>query len=220
MLNKKEITAILIVTLVLAFTISLIKTWNIFLYSLISIFLIIVINITAKKIASYYLESEIEIKLWELKRLGLLYFLDIHPFKKAHPEKEFKNPFPAGIFLPIIFIVVSLGYLKWMASLIFDVKPKTYRATKRHGLYNFSEMTEDHIGLIASAGILVNLIFGIIGYLINFPEFAKLNIYFAFFNMLPISDLDGNKIFFGNIVIWSFLAVLVLIGLGYIFLLI
>jgi hypothetical protein len=38
--------------------------------------------------------------------------------------------------------------------------------------------------------------------------------------MLPIADLDGNKIFFGSIVIWSFLAVLVLIGLGYIFLLV
>ncbi|MAH03893.1 hypothetical protein CMI39_03865 [Candidatus Pacearchaeota archaeon] len=208
MLNKKEITAILIVTLVLAFTISLIETWNIFLYSLISIFLIILINIIAKKVASFYLDSEIEIKLWEIKRYG---------FK---PKRYFKNPFPAGIFFPIIFLVLSLGSLKWMASLIFDVKPKTYRAAKRHGLYNFSEMTEDHIGLIASAGILVNLIFGLIGYLINFPEFAKLNIYYAFFNMLPISDLDGNKIFFGNIVIWSFLAVLILIGLGYIFLLV
>ncbi|MBT96626.1 hypothetical protein CMI49_00815 [Candidatus Pacearchaeota archaeon] len=208
MLNKKEITAILIVTLVLAFTISLMKTLNIFLYSLIAVFLIIIINIIAKKVASYYLDSEIEIKLWEIKRYG---------FK---PRRYFKNPFPAGIFLPIIFIIFSLGYFKWMASLIFDVKPKTYRAAKRHGLYNFSEMTEDHIGLIASAGILVNLIFGIIGYLINFPEFAKLNIYYAFFNMLPIADLDGNKIFFGSIVIWSFLAVLVLIGLGYIFLLV
>ncbi|MAG79023.1 hypothetical protein CMI40_01460 [Candidatus Pacearchaeota archaeon] len=208
MLNKKEIISILIVTLVLAFTISLIETWNIFLYSLISIFLIIIINIIAKKVASYYLDSEIEIKLWEIKRYG---------FK---PHKYFKNPFQAGIFLPIIFIVFSLGYLKWMASLVFDVKPKTYRAAKRHGLYSFSEITEDHMGFIAAVGIFANLFFAIIGYLIGFSEFGQLNIYFAFFNMLPISDLDGNKIFFGSLPLWSFLATLVLIGLGYIFLLV
>ena len=49
---------------------------------------------------------------------------------------------------------------------------------------------------------------------------GMINFWFAFFNMLPISELDGNKIFFGSIVFWSFLAILTLIGLGYAFLLI
>ena len=52
-----------------------------------------------------------------------------------------------------------------------------------------------------------------IGYLLGFTEFSKLSIYYALFNMFPISSLDGNKIFFGNIVLWSFLASLVVIGL-------
>ena len=76
-------------------------------------------------------------------------------------------------------------------------------------------MTERHIGLIAAAGIAMNLIAAIIGYIINQPEFAKLNIYFAFFNMLPLSDLDGNKILFGNKVLWSFLAIITIIGMFY-----
>ncbi|MBL7059296.1 hypothetical protein ISS08_02490, partial [Candidatus Pacearchaeota archaeon] len=96
-----------------------------------------------------------------------------------------------------------------------DVKAKVYRAAKRHGLYSFSEMTEYHLGLIAASGIFINLILAIIGYVIGFPLFAKLNIYYALFNMIPISDLDGNKIFFGSLVLWSFLAALTLIGLGY-----
>lgn len=208
MLNKKEIIAIAIITVILAFAISLVETWKIFLYALLAVFLVLIINIIAKKVASFYLDSEIEIKLWEIKKYGF----------KTH--NYFKKPFPAGAFLPIITTAFSFGYLTWMASLVFDVKPKKYRAAKRHGLYSFSEMTEQHIGLIAAAGIFANLIFAVIGYFIGFPDFARLNIYYAFFNILPISNLDGNKIFFGSLVLWSFLASIVLIFLGYTFLLI
>ena len=112
----------------------------------------------------------------------------------------------------VITTAFSFGYLTWMASLIFEVKPKIYRAAKRHGLYSFSEMTESHMGFIAAAGIFTNLIFAVTAYLAGFPDFARLNVYYACFNMLPISSLDGNKIFFGNIVLWSFLASLTLIG--------
>ena len=81
-------------------------------------------------------------------------------------------------------------------------------------------MTEYHIGVIAGWGILANLFFALIGYLIGFTEFARLNIYFAFFNIIPLSNLDGNKIFFGSFIFWSFLAILTIIGLGYAFFLI
>ena len=205
MLNKKEIIAIGLITLVLAFTISLIKSLEVFLYTLLTVFLVIIINILAKKIAGFYLGTDIEVKMWEIKRYGF----------KTH--RHFKRPFPAGAFFPIIVTFLSFGYLIWMASLIFDVKPNLYRKAKRHGLYTFSEMTEEHIGLTASIGVLTNLVFAIIGYLAGFPDFARLNIYYAFFNMLPLSNLDGNKIFFGSLVLWSFLASLVLIGLGYAF---
>tara|TARA_Y100000310_G_scaffold150995_1_gene150514 strand:+ start:5234 stop:5860 length:627 start_codon:yes stop_codon:yes gene_type:complete len=208
MINKNEIFSILLITLILAFTISLLNISETFLPVLISIFIIITANVFAKKIASYHLDSEIEIKLWEVKRYG---------FK---PTKYLKKSFPAGAFFPILITTFSFGYLKWMASLVFDVKPKIYRAAKRYGLYNFSEMTEYHIGLIAGSGIVINLFLAIIGYLIGFDEFSKLNIYYAFFNILPISDLDGNKIFFGSLILWSFLATIVLIGMSYVFLVI
>ena len=201
MLNKKEIVAITVTVLILAFTISLIKTWQIFLYTLFAVFIALIINIVAKKIMAFYLDSEIEIKLWEIKTYWF------------NPGKYFKKPFPAGVFLPIIVTALSFGYLIWMGCLIFDIKPKIYKAAKRHGLYKFSEITEFQTGLIASAGIFASLIFAIIGYFLNFPEFAKINIYYAFFNILPVSDLDGNKIFFGNLVLWSFLASIVLLGL-------
>ncbi len=208
MINKKEIAILLVITIILGFLISLIKTLEIFLYSLLAVFLVILINIFAKKIVSYYVDSEIEIKLWEMKRYG---------YKTHH---YFKKPFPIGAFLPILTTALSFGYIVWMACLVFDVKPKTYRAAKRHGLYSFSEMTEHHLALIAAAGIAANLVFAIMGYLIGLGDFARLNIYYAFFNMLPLSNLDGNKIFFGNLTLWSFLAAVVLIAVGYALLLV
>lgn len=208
MFRKSEIAPILATTIILAFAISLVRTLEIFLYTLLAIFLVLIINIVAKKIASYYLESEIEMKLWEARRFGY----------RTH--WHLKKPFPIGAALPIIVTALTFGYVTWMASLVFDVKPKIYRAAKRHGLYSFSEMTEWHIGLIAAAGVVANLFFAIIGYLLGFADFARLNIYFAFFSILPISELDGNKIFFGNLALWSFLAAITLIGVGYAILLV
>ena len=205
MFNKKEVITIGIISIILSFIFSFAKEINVFFSFFIAIFFIIFINSIAKKISSYYLDSEIEIRLWEVKRYG---------FK---PHKHFKRSFPSGIFFPLITALASLGYFVWMASIVFEVKPKIYRAAKRFGLYSFSEMTEYHIGLIAASGVLINLFFAIIGYLTGFSVFAKLSIFYAFFNIIPFSDLDGNKIFFGSVVLWSFLAALILIGLGYVF---
>ena len=205
MFNVKEISLIVLITIILAFALSVPDPRNT-LYLLVPMFFVIMANVLAKKVSSFYLDSEIEIKLWEIKRYG---------FK---PSKYFKRPFPAGAFIPIITSVLSFGYFIWLTGLVFEVKAKIYRAAKRFGLYSFSEMTEYHIGLIAAAGVLTNLFLAGIGYLINLDEFAKLNIYYAFFNLIPLSNLDGNKIFFGSIVLWSFLVALALIGLGYVFL--
>ncbi|MCH8945387.1 MAG: hypothetical protein IIA85_00495 [Nanoarchaeota archaeon] len=205
MFNKKEIAHILVIVLVLTFALTILRNLENFHFVLLSVFIVILVNISAKKIASHYLDSEIEVRIWEMKRFG---------FK---PNRHLKKPVPMGALLPLIFVGLTYGYLVWMASLVFEVKAKIHRAAKRYGLYTFSEMTEYHIGLIASAGIIANLIAAVIGYLAGYPKFAELAIYYSFFNMIPFSDLDGNKIFFGSMILWSFLASLVLIGLGYVF---
>lgn len=209
MFNKKEIYAIISAIIVISLAISFLEV-SILPRIVLSVFIILLVNILAKKIVSFYLDSEIEIRPWEVSRYG---------FRR---HRYFKKPIAAGMILPIALAIISLGNLFWMASLVFEVKPKKYRAAKHHGLYSFSEMTESHIGLIAASGVMANLTFAIIAYMIGFSEFARLSIYYAFFSILPFSDLDGNKIFFGsrNLILWSFLAALVLIGLGYAFFLI
>jgi len=217
MFTKKEIISILVITLILGFTISLVKSVEIFLYACLMVFLILIINIISKKITAFYFEAKTESKIWEIERYG---FLGVFTKGSIHPSREFKKPFAAGAFFPFVITILSLGYVTWMAPLTFDVKPRDYRAVKRHGYYSFSEMTEMHIGIIAAVGVITSLFFAVIGYLLGFTEFARLSIFFAFFSMLPFSELDGNKIYFGSFVLWSFLAALTLIGLGYAFLLV
>lgn len=208
MLKKKEMLAILISLLVLTISIAKIDSLKTVAYTALAIFLVLIVNISAKKGLCYYLDSEIEIGIWKVRRYGFL------------PHQELKKPFPLGVVMPILVSLLSLGNLLWMAVLKFDLKPKIYRAAKRHGLYSFTEVTEYQTGLIASVGILANLILAVIGYFLGYPLFTSLNIWYAFFNILPISDLDGNKIFFGSLVLWSFIASIVVIAVGYALLLI
>jgi Zn-dependent protease len=203
MINRKEIIAILISILVVGFSVNLFDSWNNLGYAFLIVLAVFAVNILAKKIAAYYLDSKIQIKLWEMQKFG---------FRKHH---YLEKPFPIGLLLALLTSAISFGNFIWITPLTFEVEPEVYRASKRHGLYSFSEMTESHIGLIAAAGIFANLVFVFIGYLLGEDLFTKLNIMFAFFNMIPLSNLDGNKIFFGNITLWSFLAALTLIAIGY-----
>ncbi len=208
MINRKELFSFLAIVLVVSISLGLFLSFSRLLSILLAIFFVFMINILAKKVTSFYLDSNIEIKIWEIRRYWLW------------PTNYFKKPVKAGLFFPIFFSLATMGYFVWMASLVFDIKPSVHRAAKRHGVFSYSEVSEDHIGYIATAGVIANLLFAFIGYLIGFSEFARFNIYLALFSLVPISDLDGNKIFFGNITLWSALATITLIVLSYSFLVI
>lgn len=206
MFSKNETIAIIISTVIIAFSANLLLGgWIAFLWTLLAVFAVIMINVLAKKGFGYLMETEVHVKFWELEGIGI------------RKRRHFKRPFVIGAILPLVskIILFPLKGFAWMASLVFDVKPRAYRAARRHGLYTFSEMTEEHMGYIAAAGIAASLLFAIIGYFAGFTEFSRLSLYYALFNMLPVSNLDGNKIFFGNIILWSFLASLVVIGLAF-----
>jgi hypothetical protein len=208
MINIKEAGAILISIIILAFVVSFPQPFYVFFIALGLIALVILINVFVKKVIAYYYESEIEEKIWSMQRYGF----------PAHHKLEKK--IPVGVIIPFLFSLVTLGGIKLFTSLVFDIKPKVYRSAKRHGLYSFSEMTEFHIAVIAASGVIANLIAAILAYLLNFPDFARLNIYYAFFNAIPFDELDGNKIFAGSLILWSFVAAIVLIAVGYALLLI
>lgn len=211
MLNKKELSSIVVITLILGFVASGFSSPVIFLYTTLSVLIIILVNLLAKKMVGYYYEADVETRMWEFRRYW---------FK---PKNKLEKPIPAGALIPLVLAAVTLGNIIWMASLVFEVKAKVYRAARRHSLYSFSEMSEFHIGVIAAAGIAANLLIAFVAYLIGLPSemnFVNLSIIYCFFNMIPFGNLDGNKMFFGSITLWSLMAILTLIGMGYVLLIV
>lgn len=155
-------------------------------FNLIIVALVIILNILAKKAVAYFYEAKIEHKAWTIQRFGF------------GREQHFNKPVPAGIIIPFFLSIVTLGYWIWMAVLEFDIYSTTARAAKQHGMHRFTEITEIHLGLIAASGVVINLIAAVIGYIIGFPEFSRLSIYYACYSMIPLGNLDGAKIFFSG----------------------
>ncbi len=203
MFKARELIHIIIAIILFAFIISFLKPFKTFLSSLIISSTIIIVNIFSKKLMAYYLDSEIEHKIWQWQRWGF------------YERSKLKKPIPAGIILPFILVWLSYptGFLKLLTFLQFDVKPSSSRVAKRHGLYRYTEMTEWHIASIAGFGIFSCLILATIAYFLNFPDLARYSIYFSIWNLLPISHLDGGKILFGSKILWVILFLLSLSGL-------
>jgi hypothetical protein len=199
-IKASEIASIFAATIVIALVISLIETAQIFLYTFLIIFLIILINFFGKKLSAYYYDTEINIKLWEIKRYWF------------RAQDKFYRPFPIGIIIPLIMYALTLGFVNWMACLTFDVKKPIYKAARRHDKtdYSFSEVTEWQTGAIAAGGLALNLISALIAIKLGYTYFAKLSIYFMLYNIIPLSDLDGNKILFANRTLWIASAIIIL----------
>ena len=190
----KEILVIIIASIILGASFSYLNYSEI-LITITSFFILISINIIAKKIMAYYYEANIQTRFWKWYQHGFS--------KKAH----FKKPIPM-LWLPILVSLISRAAFQWMGILEFDITPKTERVSKRHGLYRFTEMVEFHIAIIAATGIIINILLAIIAYIAGLTTFAQLNIYYAFWSIIPISSLDGSKILFGSKVLWTILFII------------
>jgi len=201
---KKTLTEIFIIvlaTIVLAISVSF-NNISMAYTAGISFLIILGANVIIKKIVGYFLEINVRTKFWSWYQYG---------FRK---DSHFKKPVPM-IWVPLLISLFTKGIFWWLAVLEFDVTPKTERVTKRHGLYRFTQVTELHIAWIAAWGIILNLILGVVGYIAGFELFARLSIYFAAWSILPLSGLDGAKIFFSRRGLWITLFVITIIILGW-----
>lgn len=192
----KESTIIFISALVIGLGLSFTGNgFSSFIIAFLTILLILLINIFAKKIFGYHLETNVTTKFWTIYHFGL------------KNKNHFKNKL-AMIWLPLFTSFITTGNFVWLAITEFDVSAKPERVAKRHGLYRYTEVTEWHISLIAVAGILANIFFGILAYLFGFEYFAKWSIIYAFWSIVPFGRLDGSKIFFGSRNLWFGLSII------------
>ena len=192
---------IILATTVLALTVAF-KNTRIFYPALLSFLIIISVNVLAKKIAGFYFETKVMTKFWTWYQFGI------------RKDMHFKNPIPMA-WLPLLLALFSKGHLFWLGILEFDIVAKTERVAKRHGVYRFTQVTEWNVAWIATWGLIANLIFAIMGYILNFELFAKLSIYFIGWNVIPLARLDGAKILYASRALWIVILVITSIILGW-----
>ncbi len=200
-MDKKEIATIILAAVILALTVSFKKT-EIFYPALLSFLIIISTNILTKKIIGFHFETDVKTKFWTWYQFGL------------RKDMHFKNPIPMA-WLPLLLILFTKGHLLWLGILEFDIKAKTERVAKRHGLYRFTEVTEWHMAWIVIWGLIANLILATIGYIAGYELFTKLSIYFIAWNIIPLNRLDGSKILYASRALWITIFIITAIVLGW-----
>lgn len=209
-MKKQEIIAVLIAIVVLTVVLAFRKVvlgdipylGMAFLFALI----VVLVNVYAKKIAAYSLDANAEHELWYWQRYG---------FK---PDSKLRDKIPAGAALPLILTVFSLGFVKCMSLLTYETTALKRRASKRFGFYSFTEMTDWHNALIGGTGIAALLALSFLTYWSPFPILEglwKVCAFYAFWNMIPFSKLDGAQIFFGSRVLWTALALVTAVFTSY-----
>lgn len=199
------IAAIIILTAVAGFAFAIKNQWENVLLVLIFAVIILFVNILAKKFMAYLVDSDVEHELWKWSRFGI------------KPWMHLPKPIPMGIIAPLFLSVISLGSVRFMAPLTYEARALTHRAARRFGFFSYANLSDFHNGLIGAAGILAVLVLSLVAYIIplsssfNLQLLAQLSAYFAFSNILPLSNLDGTQILFGSKVLYFTLAIITLI---------
>ena len=198
MINKKGLVWIIISILLLGFIIGF-PTPSI--TSFLIAFLIIFTSISMKEIASKYFFVDIEHSIWHFQRYGF------------YEKSKLKKPFPIGLVLPFVLTFISLGYVKLLTLLQFEGKPSKKRILKKRGAVRKSEVKDYDLAFISAWGLWGLVVLAIIGNILNFHELSKWAIYYGFWNLIPISQLDGCKLFFGSFFNWILLVMIYTIAL-------
>jgi len=155
--------------------------------------LMLAVNTFGYKVAARFFDSNAEIHHWNIYRYGL------------NSTRNLKHPVPAWAILPLGLIFITWGWAKWLAVTIFDVVPLKLRARRV-----FSRVSEWDAALIGISGLFLNILLAFASKLLGYPDFARLNLYFVLFNLIPLGTLTGNRIFFGSKYLWIFAAIFTL----------
>ena len=153
-------------------------------------------SILGKKLTAYYLDIDISHSIWKFQRYWI-------------PKKrQLKKPVPMGIIFPILIFVLSKGIIKPFTFLQYDAKAKAAKAVKKRISKTWSEIMEWDLALISFWGIVSLLILILITDLLGFKTLSKYTLYYSLWNLIPISQLDGCKLFFSNFALFIFTLIL------------
>ncbi|PJA69805.1 hypothetical protein CO155_03340 [Candidatus Pacearchaeota archaeon CG_4_9_14_3_um_filter_35_19] len=199
-MKEKEIFHIIMGILILSIVIGfkdlvLYANYSFMGYAILFSAIIIIVNVLAKKGMASFLDSRVEHKIWFWKRLW---------FKQ---NWNLKNAIPTGAIIPLFISAFSIGFFKVMAVLTFETFALKRRAARKFGYYSYTELTDFTVGMIATAGIVATLLLSLITYWFEPLEtLSRMAAYYAFWNIIPFSTLDGIHILSGIRKVWYVLA--------------
>ena len=199
--NKKEISWIILAIIILGFIIEFSTAYTLTFIGVIYATIIILTSVLIKNLAADYFYVIIEHQIWEFKQWWWT------------TRSHFKKAIPIGLILPFFVTFVSIGTIKIMTLLQFNGKPSKKRLLKKRGAVRKSEVNESDFAFISAWASWGLIILAIIASLIHQPELSKYAIYYGFWNLLPISQLDGAKLFFGSFINWILLLLAYVISL-------
>lgn len=138
-----------------------------------------------------------------------------HRFVANHyGAKAFYKAWPEGLFIMLAFAIVTRG------SFLFAAPGAVY-------IYSY-HLSRRENGVISLAGPLTNFLLAILFFFLSIavglrgtPKAESLaeslfifgtsvNLYLAFFNLLPVPPLDGSKVAAWNLPLWAFLMIVLL----------
>ncbi len=161
-------------------------------FGLMFLFSIIMLSVfvLAQKFTAFRLDCKIKTKFLSFRRY---WFQPPTEGQKA----ELPFDFPAWLALPLILALITNGFIRWLAILDFDIKPKASRLRRR-----WQELSEEDVGRIAISGPVAVLILGLIVRIAGFNEFAILCAWLSFLALIPIGQ--GFKIMNTVRISWFF----------------
>jgi len=217
-LTPKELILMIIAIIIATFIsfIPIIPTDEpLLIFSRLLIFAIIIFaSVIAKRFAANRYALRIEHTFWEFSRWWFL--------KRSY----LKRPVPLGLILPFVLGLFTLGALKPFTFFQFNAQNLPHirrlravghrRALRKEAYF----INETDLGYTAAAGFYTLLALALIGAIISAyfensftMELTKFALYYGIWNLLPLSNLDGAKLFFGVFYGWVFITALYIISL-------
>ena len=188
MFNRKEAFSLILAALVMGYIIAFKSLGWIAWLSMAGLALIILfVHHLGQKFTALFYDCSTEARLWTVRQFYLA--------KSSH----FKFDFPMWVILPVFAVIFTFGKITWLALTTFEACPLPARVRR-----TYAELTEFDLAMIALGGLFFNAVLALISQALGYNDFAMLNLYFVLFNLIPISTLDGGKIFFGSVMLWVF----------------
>jgi len=217
-MEKAEIISVAVAVLLMAVIISFVGgvfSPSVLFSSLVISAIVIGISVCSKNLEAGHLDISLTHKTWEFQRYGII------------KQSKFKNPAPVGLFVPPLLALISSamsigGVVKFLALLQFESKALPSKAAKKYGLRRYSGIMEWDDALIvfysAAPLMLLAVIANAFSSAVFLQDLAKYSMIYVISNLLPISKLDGTKLFFGSRPLFIFSWILVVVVSALVFL--